>query len=122
MQNEPFASFKIALIPLANDLKTYYKILKEKFEKENFDRSILSDYWASWMVLGSLIKGVCIDSEWVKYTSDEYRPKFKKLIESAEEAKALHLEDFASTKDLLNDSEYLKVPDVDKSEFNNLDV
>ena len=122
MQNEPFASLKIALIPLANDLKTHYKILKEKSEKDNFERSILSDYWASWMVLSSLIKGVCIDSELAKYTSDEYRPRFKKLIESAEQTKALHLEGFTASKDLLNDSEYWKRADVDKSELNNLDV
>jgi len=122
MQNEPFASFKIALIPLANDLKTHYKILKEKSEKNNFERSILSDYWASWMVLSCLINGVSIDYELPKYTSDEYRPRFKKLIESAEQAKALHLEEFAASKDLLNDSEYSERADVDKSELSNLDV
>lgn len=122
LQNEPFASFKIALIPLTNDLKTHYKILKKRLEKENLDRSILSDYWATWIVLSSLIKGDSIDSELAKYTSDEYRAKFKKLIESAEEAKALHREWLASSKDPLNDSEYMKLPDVDKSELNNLDV
>ena len=122
LQNEPFASINIALIPLANDLKTHYKILKESLEKENLDRTILSDYWASWMVLSSLVKGVAIDSELAKYTSDEFRPKLKKLIESIERATALHREQSAVSKDITNDSEYLKVPDVDKSEFNNLDV
>ena len=103
LQNEPSTSIKIALTPLANDLKTHYKILKERLEGENLEKSILSDYWASWMVLSCLIKGVPVNSDMTKYTSDEYRPKFEQLLESA---KALHHEEYAASKDLLNDSEY----------------
>ncbi|MGH2639937.1 MAG: hypothetical protein ACRDF4_11770 [Rhabdochlamydiaceae bacterium] len=82
VHDEPRPSLKAALKPIACDLKAHYNVLKKKKDIESSSNGILSDYWVTWMALSCLIDGVPVDSGLVKYSSEDYRPRFTRFVKS----------------------------------------
>lgn len=78
IKDEPPASKKETLIPIMNDLKAHYNILK----KRKHDDAMLSDYFVTWATLSSFVRGSPLDKKLLEFASSGFRSKLDKLHHS----------------------------------------
>ena len=77
IRGEPTVSRSSALVPVANDLRAHYNVIR----KRDKNASTLSDYWLSWLVINSTANQTQIKSSYVKYASNTFRPRIVKLMD-----------------------------------------
>ncbi len=78
LKDEPPASMKETLVPMMNDLRAHYNILK----KRRRDDSTLSDYFVTWATLSSFVRGSPPDKKLIGYASSGFKGKLEKLQHS----------------------------------------
>ena len=84
LDKEPQDSVKVALMPLANDLKAHYNAIR-KMEKmrsstSTSEHDVLSDYWVLWTILYSIANGLPVDPNLAKYASEDFNSKIEPFL------------------------------------------
>ena len=80
LKDEPPDSVREALIPITNDLRAHYYVLKKR--GTNGSNKTTSDYFVMWATLSSFVRGISPDPELVRYGSYDFSPRLAKVQQS----------------------------------------
>ncbi len=78
---EPVSSLPDALRPIANELRAHYNDIKKRSKGQlvALKTDTLTDYWASWAAVSSLLNGTTLDGRIVKYASKDMRERIVRI-------------------------------------------
>jgi hypothetical protein len=81
ISSEPAVSLPTALLPITNDCRAHYNLIKKR---ANPNSTILADYWVAWSLLMTVQKRLPFESNLEKYSSKEFASVAKKFMKSVD--------------------------------------